>query len=72
MGKLLPKPWRVGNANDPKEDDARFESEQDAVDVAQALALGEHWDDFVTPYAVWNHRDEIVHLFFRGQQFRNV
>jgi hypothetical protein len=59
-------PWRIGNAQDPRDVDLRFKDEYAAIDAAQAMA-SHNWS---MPVAVWDEQDDIVHLFLCGQQFK--
>jgi hypothetical protein len=43
--------------------------EKAAIEKASAMADAYGWN---TPIAVWDDKDEIVHLFLCGQQFRSV
>ncbi len=60
--------WRVGNALNPQDNDRSFDDELDAIRMAEAMARPA-WS---TPVAVWDDRDDIVHLFLCGDQFKRV
>lgn len=64
-----PRSWRVGLADSPAPQDRSFDSEDDAIKEAAAMAeiIG-----FYSPVAVWDHRDDPVWLFMLGCQFRSM
>jgi hypothetical protein len=61
--------WRVGKACDPLPEDKTYGDERAAIEKATTMADAY---GFNTAIAVWNERDDIVHLFLCGQQFRSV
>jgi hypothetical protein len=60
--------WRVGQANDPQPEDKTYNDESAAIAKAKHRADC----DWKVPVAVWDERDEIVHLFLCGQHFQQA
>lgn len=63
------KLWLVRHALFPRDDDQQFPDEASAL--AEAAAMAKHQGS-AYPVAVWSPEDELVHLFFCGEQFRRV
>lgn len=58
--------YQVGSPNNPKPDDAKFGTFDDAYAAASKIA----GDTFSDAVAIWDERCDIVHLFLNGQEFK--
>lgn len=61
--------WKVGDPGNPSGDDREVHGEDEAIEIAAAIAS----EDFQRPVAVWDMaRNRIAHLFMCGEEFKPV